>query len=288
MQEVRMTRGVCLCGTVQYEFTAPFQMMMHCHCSMCRKHHGAAFATFVAAPLTAFRWIAGEKDVGKYQSSAQGVRSYCTRCGSVAPMLMPEAGFAIAPAGNIEGDTGVRPQGHMFAASKAPWYEITDAAPQHEGVPPELGGGMGVARPDRKTRAGAIGGSCLCGEVAYELRRPIRIYNCHCWRCRRGRSAAHASNLFVSLEDFTVVHGSDSIAQYKVPEARFFTVAFCTRCGGGAPRISLERGVASIPAGTLDTDPGIRPEAHIYVGSKAPWFEIGDDIPQYAEGPPAA
>jgi hypothetical protein len=283
-----MTKGVCLCGTVQYEFTAPFQMMMHCHCSMCRKHHGAAFATFVAAPFADFRWIAGEKEIGRYQSSAQGVRSYCTHCGSVAPMLMPEAGFAIAPAGNLEGDPGIRPQGHMFVASKAPWYEITDAAPQHDAVPPKLGGGMGVARPERRPTGGTVGGSCLCGEVVYELRNPVRIYNCHCSRCRRGRSAAHASNLFVKLEEFAVIHGSDSIAQYKVPEARFFTVAFCTRCGGGAPRISRERGVASIPAGTLDSDPGIRPEAHIYVGSKAPWFEISDDIPQYAEGPPPA
>ena len=122
-----MTQGVCLCGRVQYEFTAPFQMMLHCHCSMCRKHHGAAFATFVSAPLAAFRWIAGEKEIGRYQSSAQGGRAYCTHCGSIAPVLMPEAGFAIAPAGNLEGDPGIRPRGHMFVGSKAPWYESTAA-----------------------------------------------------------------------------------------------------------------------------------------------------------------
>jgi hypothetical protein len=71
-----------------------------------------------------------------------------------------------------------------------------------------------------------------------------------------------------------------------VPDAKFFTVAFCTRCGGGAPRANRERGFVSAPAGTLDTDPGIRPIAHIYVGSKAPWFEITGDVPQYAEMPP--
>src|SRR5688572_17400839 len=55
-----MTIGACLCGTVRYELDGPFTMMMHCHCSMCRKHHGAPFATFVAAAHSGFRWRSGE------------------------------------------------------------------------------------------------------------------------------------------------------------------------------------------------------------------------------------
>ena len=281
-----MTHGVCLCGTVQYEITEPFQMMMHCHCSMCRKHHGASFATFVSAPFAGFKWLAGEEAVAKYQSSEQGTRSYCRHCGSVTPLLMPDAGVAIAPAGNLEGDLGIKPQAHMFVASKAPWYEITDTLPQHAATPPEFGGGEGVHRAPVEQRTGIADGSCLCGEVAYEFSNPLRMYHCHCWRCRRGRSAAHATNLFMNLEDFKFTRGAELVAQYKVPDARFFTVAFCTRCGGGAPRVSRERGAASVPAGTLDTDPGIRPQAHIYVASKAPWFEITGDVPQYAEMPP--
>ncbi len=281
-----MTRGVCLCGAVQYELTAPFQMMMHCHCSMCRKHHGASFATFVSAPFAAFKWIAGEDAVAKYPSSEQGVRSHCRHCGSVAPTLLPEAGFAIAPAGNLEGDPGIRPQAHMFVGSKAPWYTITDALPQHESNPPEFGGGFGMERPHVEQRHDVADGSCLCGEVAYEVGNPTRMYNCHCWRCRRARSAAHAANMFAGIDDFRFTRGQQLVAEYKPPDARFFTVAFCTRCGGGAPRVSRERGMVSVPAGTLDTDPGIRPQAHIYVGSKAPWFEITDDIPQYAEMSP--
>lgn len=282
-----MTRGVCLCGTVRYEFTEPFQMMMHCHCSMCRKHHGAAFATFVAAPFAAFRWLGGEEAIGTYRSSEQGRRSHCRQCGSVTPTLVPEAGFAIAPAGNLEGDPGIRPQGHMFVGSKAPWYTITDALPQHEANPAELGGGTGIARPSVEARPGVAGGSCLCGEVAYELREPLRMYHCHCWRCRRARSAAHATNLFVKLETFAFTRGRALVAEYKLPEAQRFTVAFCTRCGGEAPQVSLARGTVNVPAGTLDTDPGMRAQAHIFTGSKAPWFEITDELPQYPEGPPA-
>lgn len=281
-----MTRGVCLCGTVQYEITGPFQTMMHCHCSMCRKHHGTSFATWALAPHAGFRFVAGEDAIATYRSSDHGVRSFCRHCGSIVPILMPEHGLAIAPAGNLEGDPGVRPQMHAFAGSKAPFYEITDDLPQHEAMPPEFGGGMGVERPKVEPRPGVIDGSCLCGEVAYELRNPQRIYYCHCWRCRRGRSAAHATNLFVSVENFAFTRGEELVAQYKVPEAKFFTVAFCTRCGSSAPRISRERGMVSVPAGTLDTDPGIRAQAHIYVESKAPWFTITDNVPQHAEMPP--
>jgi hypothetical protein len=286
-QECVMALGTCLCGTVRYELAGPFTMMLHCHCSMCRKHHGAAFATFVAAAHSGFRWLHGEDAIARYASSEHGVRSYCRQCGSVAPMLMPEAGLAIAPAGNLEGDPGIRPQGHMFVASKAGWYTITDSLPQHAGLPPELGGGMGVARPSVAPRDGVADGSCLCGDVAYELRAPIRMYHCHCSRCRRARSAAHTTNLFAKLEDFAFTRGEELVAQYKVPEAARFGVAFCTRCGGKVPRVSRERGVVVAPAGALDTDPLMRPQANIYVASKAPWFEITDGLPQYAEMPPA-
>lgn len=282
-----MTRGACLCGTVQYEFTEPFQTMMHCHCSMCRKHHGAVFATFVAGPYSGFRWLAGEDAVDRYASSEHGVRSYCRHCASVAPMLMPDAGFAVMPAGNLEGDPGIRPQGHMFVGSKASWYTITDTLPQHEAMPPELGGGLGVTRPSVAQRDGVADGSCLCGEVAYEVRAPQRMYHCHCSRCRRARSAAHTTNMFAKLEDFSFTRGERLVAQYKVPEALRFGIAFCTRCGGKAPRVAPDRGVVVLPVGALDTDPGMRPQANIFVASKAPWFDITDDLPQYAEMPPA-
>ena len=280
-----MTRGSCLCGTVRYEIAGPFTAMSHCHCSMCRKHHGAPFATFAVAPLAGFRWLAGEHALGRYRSSAQGERLFCTTCGSVGPTLMPDHGLAIAPAGNLEDDPGIRPQDHMFAASKAPWHAITDGLPQHAGYPPEFGGGLGVERPAAATRLGTISGSCLCGGVAYEIDAPLRMFNCHCSRCRRGRSAAHATNVIAKTDALRCLRGTELLAEHKPPEARFFAVAFCTRCGSAAPRISA-RGFAVVPAGTLDTDPGIRPQGHIYVGSKAPWFEITDDVPQFDEAPP--
>ena len=62
-----MSLGACLCGTVRYELDGPFTAMMHCHCSMCRKQHGAPFATFVAAALSGFRWLGGDFERIRWQ-----------------------------------------------------------------------------------------------------------------------------------------------------------------------------------------------------------------------------
>lgn len=276
-----MPTGTCLCGALRYELDGPISFLTHCHCSMCRKHHGASFATWAAAPIGGFRWRSGEDAVASYASSGQGERRFCRRCGSVAPSMMPAYGLAVVPAGNLEGDLGVEPQAHWFVGSKAPWDEITDRLPQHAEYPPEFGIG-GVARPAVVAEPGVTRGSCLCGAVAFTLRgAPLRMVNCHCSRCRRGRSAAHATNLVFAPDALAFERGADRIREYRPPDAKYFAVAFCETCGGGVPRISAERGIAVVPAGALDTDPGLRPQMHIYVGSKAPWYRITDALPQF-------
>ena len=282
-----MIEGTCLCGALRYEIDGPLTSMMNCHCSMCRKQHGVAFATYAVAPASGFRWIAGEDEVVRYQSSAQGTRAFCRRCGSVAPSALPSMGIVFAPAGNLRGELGRHPEGHMFVGSKAPWHAITDHLPQHEVYPPGFPA-EGVPRPQVVPQEGVTEGSCLCGDVAYEIRgEPMRMINCHCERCRLGRSAAHATNVFYKVDAFRFTRGESGVREYKVPDAKFHTVAFCSRCGSKVPRISAERGIVVVPAGSLDTDPGIRPMAHIFVANKAPWFDITDTLPQFAQMPPA-
>src|SRR3954464_15499956 len=109
-----MNQGQCLCGTVRYEVDGPFQSMTHCHCSMCRKHHGAPFATYVSAPLAGFRWLSGQDAVVKFTAT----RTFCSTCGSVAPFFEEERGIVLIPAGNLEGELGIRPERHIFTASK--------------------------------------------------------------------------------------------------------------------------------------------------------------------------
>ena len=133
---------------------------------------------------------------------------------------------------------------------------------------------------------GCTAGSCACGQVAYKYEgEPLRMLNCHCSRCRQGRSAAHTTNIFVPLDRFRFRHGEELVRDFRLPGARFFGVAFCAACGSDVPRKSLERNAAVIPAGGLDSDPGARPSAHIYVGSKAPWYDITDGLPQFQEMP---
>jgi hypothetical protein len=282
-----MTKGRCLCAALSYELDGPFSAMIHCHCSMCRKHHGTGFATFVAAPIAGFRWTSGEDRLARYPSSPHGARTFCSVCGSAGPAAMPEHGIAAAPAASFDGDLGIKPQSHFFVGSKAPWDAITDALSQYEAYPPGFGA-EGVTRPTVAPRAGITEGSCLCGEIGYEISgAPVRMMNCHCSRCRLGRAAAHATNVFYKLDQFRWVRGESLATEYKVPDARFHTAAFCARCGGKVPKPSPERGVAVVPAGSLDTDPGMRALAHIFVADKAPWFDITGPLPQFAQMPPA-
>src|SRR5437667_2060040 len=282
----RMTvGGSCLCGDVAFELV-PGDWMGHCHCSMCRKAHGAAFATHVSTEATAFPWLRGAERVRRYESSPGAFRPFCERCGSKVPEP-PASGQVLVPAGLLDDDPQIRPRMHIFVASKAPWHEIADSLPRFDAYPPGAGEAVPFSRRSEPA-PGVARGSCLCGSVAYEIadRVPGPIANCHCSRCRKGRSAAHASNLFVELARFRWLRGEGLLVSYQVPEAHRFTQVFCRTCGASAPRVDAERGRVVVPAGSLDDDPGAREELHIFVGSKAPWYEIADDLPRHEAYPP--
>jgi hypothetical protein len=282
-----MNRGGCLCGAVGYEAAGPFDMMAHCHCSMCRKHHGAMFATFLCAPLDGFRWTSGQDTIAVYQSSDNGHRPFCQHCGSVTPMVMPAMDLVFLLAGNLDGDPGIRPQMHIFTDSRASWFPITDDLPQHAAFPPGLGGGEEVVRPAPAPKPGVTQGSCLCGEVAWELAgRAERVQNCHCSRCRHARSAAHATNAFYKREQLTWTRGHERVASYALPGAKRFGQDFCRQCGSPVPRVIESTGYVVVPCGGLDDPPGVDPVSNIFATSKAPWFDITDGRPQW-EGYPA-
>ena len=111
------------------------------------------------------------------------------------------------------------------------------------------------------------------------------VHNCHCSRCRRARAAAFTTNGFTSSDGVRFTRGEEHVKVYKLPEARYFTQAFCDTCGSGLPRIDSERKLAAIPLGALDDDPGQGPVDHIFVDSKADWYRIGDELPQFSQGP---
>src|SRR5262245_41327717 len=133
-----MIRGSCLCGTVRFEVTTPFEGMHHCHCSMCRKSHGAAFSTFAQTKQSGIRMASGEKNVRDYRSSENVVRSFCADCGSnLFFHFKPLPELVWVAVGSLDDDPIMRPEAHIFAASIAPWDEITDDLPQHDEYPPQ-------------------------------------------------------------------------------------------------------------------------------------------------------
>ena len=281
-----MVRANCLCGDVAWEAAAPLEWLSHCHCSICRKTHGTAFASYGAAAADGFRLTGGD-GVRRYESSPDFFRCFCGRCGSALPGA-PNDGRVFVPVGGMEGDPGVRPIAHIFAASKAPWYEIEDALARFDAYPPGVDAAVVKDDPRPACDNERLRGSCQCGTVAWEIEgRADDLRHCHCLRCRRARSAAHASNLFAPVERFRFTRGEDALARYKIPEADRFAQAFCSACGSPQPMNPPGRPYVVVPGGSLDGDPGLRPTGHIFAGSKASWFEIPGALPQYDEYPPA-
>lgn len=278
-----MVRGSCLCGAVTYETQGQITGMAHCHCSMCRKIHGTPFATYLS--VESVRWVSGQNHIADYESSQDFKRCFCDQCGSVLPEISEADGFAFVPAGGLIDPIEQRPEKHIFASSRATWHHIADDLPRYDSYSADSEGGV-----EQASRAGAhadaTGGSCLCGEVAYRYRgTPNFMMYCHCTRCRKVKSAAHASNVFVDPENFEWINGEHAVIAYKLPEAKSFGNSFCNTCGSSMPRLSTAAGMMVIPAGALDDEPGVEPSGHIFTGSKAEWFEITDDFPQFDEGP---
>lgn len=129
-------------------------------------------------------------------------------------------------------------------------------------------------------------GSCLCGAVRYEIGGELgSIVLCHCSKCRKASGSAFNAVSPIARRDFHLLSGHDAIARYESsPGVR---LAFCRHCGASlfSERDSLPD-LLRLRIGTLDTPVGAKPSAHIFVGSKADWYEILDGAPQYAERPP--
>ena len=282
-----MNKGTCLCGDISWQIDTDEMTMSNCHCSMCRKFHGSAYGNYVGVPASTFRWLAGEDRIRVYESSPGGLRSFCPRCGSKVATTVRTGEYYFMPCGNMEGDLATELASHIFAASKAPWFEITDDAKQWDQYPAGYEDLPVVVSEARlPATAGAIGGSCLCGKVRFEFDETLNMMgNCHCSRCRKSRSAPFSVQLFVSPDRFRWLSGEDNIDHFSPPGAELFRSSFCRDCGSMMPDIFEETSTVMVPAGSLDQDPGIRPMAHIYVGSKAPWFRITDDLPQFEEMP---
>ena len=129
-------------------------------------------------------------------------------------------------------------------------------------------------------------GSCICGAVRYEITgEPRAFFHCHCSRCRKSSGTGHASNVIVRPEKVTWHSGEELLNSWRVPEAERFRTVFCRRCGSPLPRVAPDFRYATIPAGSLDGDPGVAPVAHIMFDSKTAWSCPAGELPAWPEYP---
>lgn len=128
-------QGSCLCGAVKYLVAAELKAVTHCHCSKCRKGHGAAFATYASAPRSAVTVITGVETLKTYHSSEGIARQFCGDCGSSLFWSDSKGAFSqwmSVAIGTLDTPFLSKKQKHVRVDSKATWYAIEDQWPQTE------------------------------------------------------------------------------------------------------------------------------------------------------------
>ena len=128
-----------------------------------------------------------------------------------------------------------------------------------------------------------IVGTCLCGAVAFNVADDFRYaLNCHCSQCRRVTGSAFKPFAGIERTKLSLTAGGDRLLIYGDESAHD---ARCRTCGSLLYSTVREGQYVHVPLGVLQTAPSLKPTAHIFVGSKASWYVIGDDLPQHAELP---
>ncbi|PVX84761.1 GFA family protein [Paraburkholderia unamae] len=131
----------------------------------------------------------------------------------------------------------------------------------------------------------ALRGQCLCGAVRYDVANAFRYaFICHCSQCRRATGSAFKPFAGIEREALRLTQGAAHALIYGDPQAAHDV--HCGRCGSLLYSVVREGAYVHVTLGTLVDAPDIRPAAHIFVGSRARWFEITDSLPQYDEFPP--
>ena len=126
--------GKCLCGAVHYCVDDDFDYAMNCHCSNCRRATGSAFKSFAGIKKDRLKITGGEENILKYGDDV-GHDIHCKSCGSLLYSVVRGGEYAHVTMGTLVDAPSIRPEMHIYVASKAPWHEITDDLPQYAELP---------------------------------------------------------------------------------------------------------------------------------------------------------
>ncbi|MES9856361.1 MAG: GFA family protein [Sedimenticola sp.] len=126
--------GSCLCGSIQYSVDKIEKHMAHCHCMMCRKFHGAAFATYGSARADNLHWISGKDKLQEYVGENGTKRLFCGNCGSSLVFIPSHdtGEYVEFTLGTLDSEINNVPDAHIFTKYGACWYQITDDLPQYQ------------------------------------------------------------------------------------------------------------------------------------------------------------
>lgn len=128
--------GQCLCGVIQYKVDRFKRHPSHCHCSMCRKFHGSAFATFAVVDANDFHWLSGEDYLKGFTASNGTTRQFCQECGSSMTFASPDSIGEVVEISlgtlTTDLDESDFPNVHIYTGSKANWVELCDALTAHK------------------------------------------------------------------------------------------------------------------------------------------------------------
>lgn len=128
--------GSCLCGEVIFEINGDFENFFLCHCERCRKDTGSAHAANLFSSTAKLRWLSGEDKVRTFNFRSEGhIKSFCTNCGSALPNIQFDGKLLVVPAGSLDSDVNMKPQGHIYCANKANWDNDLEKVPRFEELP---------------------------------------------------------------------------------------------------------------------------------------------------------
>ncbi len=133
-----LVAGSCFCGAVRFQLLLPTLFCLHCHCTMCRRSHGAGFVTWVGVSRGGFELTRGHDQLARHESSDHGSRSFCRVCGSSlfceSTQHPDQVDIVLA---NLAGRIDREPEMHIHYSDRADWVSTGDALPR-------LGGKSGL------------------------------------------------------------------------------------------------------------------------------------------------
>ena len=132
-----MHQGSCLCGTIQFEIDGSIDNVIHCHCSLCRKASGTAFATNGFVQTANLRIRHGESELSQFESTPGRIRYFCSNCGSpIFSTNSQDPKRVRIRLGVVDSEVTARPISHNFVSSKADWEDLDVELPRYDGYEP--------------------------------------------------------------------------------------------------------------------------------------------------------